>query len=157
MWAKMQTSDFKIIFSCLPKVKQQFLGAYALDQIPDDKHFKINHSIIFNLDKADQIGSHWLALVRLSQKDFDLFDSQGVKFENLKPFLKFKNASFNFNSEAFQMSSTNSCGLFASYFIIHRLMNLDLNMQELLSEIFESNKEDNEKKVAKFFRKLKET
>lgn len=148
----MQTSDFNVVFQRLPHVHRKFLGAFALDLIP--ANLKINDCLIFNLDKSYQRGSHWLGLLCSGPGFYEIFDSQGNSVENLSKILNVPIENITLNHNAVQLPTTNSCGLFAAYFLIHRLMNLDYDFSELLDEIFDTNKNYNEYLVADFFNNL---
>lgn len=145
----MQTTDLYNLFDHFPLIKSHFKGVYPLDKIPRTLPQKF--FIIFNRDPSTQSGSHWLCLLRFDLETFEIFDSLGTDFNFLKPHLKFQNAQYVYNTQAFQDTETSSCGLFAAYFAVHRLMNLDEDYQELLAEIFEINPKLNEKEVLNFF------
>lgn len=148
----MQTNDFAVVFKQLPKISPNFLGAFALDLIP--KNLKPLQSLIFNLDKSYEKGSHWVALLCLSPEQYEIFDSLGTSKEKLADLLQIPIDYISCNEVPVQLDSTNSCGLFTAYFLIHRYMNLDYLLLELLSEIFDSNKDYNEYLVADFFKQL---
>lgn len=148
----MQTTDFPIVFQHLPKIHQNFLGAFALDLIP--KSIKPLQSLIFNLDKSHEKGSHWLALICIGPNKYEIFDSLGTSVEKLSHLLKIPPDSILCNEIPVQLESTNSCGLFTAYFLIHRYMNFDYTLLDLISEIFDSNKDYNEYLVADFFKQL---
>jgi hypothetical protein len=148
----MQTSDFDIFIDKFPCLKNHFLGVYSLDNIP--KHMKIKTALIFNDQKVGMPGRHWLGLVHTEKNVYELFDSYGVKINEIKPYLKFKNPKFLYNTGAFQSIETTTCGLFALYYIIHRLLNNFDDFSELLSFIFKINVRDNEATVYSFFNNL---
>lgn len=148
----MQTTDFSIVFKSLPKIQNSFLGAYALDLIP--QNIKPLDSLIFNLDKSGQSGSHWLALICVEPKKYEIFDSLGNSVDKLANLLNLPPEQIICNEIPVQLESTNSCGLFSAYFLIHRYMNFDLLLSDLISDIFDTNKDYNEYIVANFFRDL---
>lgn len=145
----MQTDEFSVFIDKFPCLKKHFLGVFALNQIP--KSMLHRSFLIFNKDPDYLNGSHWIALVRLDGSDYQIFDSLGCDFDFVKKFLKFKNAKFTFNTQAFQSTESNTCGLFCLYWIVHRMMSVDLSFNELLLEIFEINTTENEKKVIDFW------
>jgi len=145
----MQTTDILNLFNHFPLIKSHFKGVHPIDLIPHKIPQKF--FIIFNKDLSTQSGSHWICLLRSDDENYEIFDSLGTDVDYIKPFLHFPNANYIYNTEAFQDHETSSCGLFAAFFAIHRLMNLDLDYHEVLSEIFERNTKTNEKKVLKFF------
>lgn len=145
----MQTSDIQNIISRFPIIKERFIGVFPIDLIP--KSLAPKSALIFNRDTSEMNGSHWICLVRGFENDYQIFDSLSTKFDEIYPYFKFRKAVYYFNSNAFQESNSNTCGLFSCYFLIHRLMNLEVSYNELLSEIFVENKSENEKEVLDFF------
>lgn len=146
----MQTSELEKLIKHFPLVNAHFKGVFALDRIPSrlEKRF----FFIFNKDESSKNGSHWLTCVHTDKNDYEIFDSLGTTdFNYLRPYLKFPNAEYFYNSAKFQDSESSTCGLFASYYAIHRILNLDMTMEEVLREIFEINVETNENKVLNFF------
>lgn len=148
----MQTTDFRTVFEPFPKVAQKFKGAFPCDLIPTN--LLPLECFIFNLDSSKEKGSHWLACICISPEMFEIFDSLGGGVQKLSSLLNIPAEKITCNTESFQLPFTNSCGLFATYFIVHRLMNLDLSLHDLLTEIFDSNKDYNEVLVADFFKHL---
>jgi hypothetical protein len=150
----MQTSDIINVIKKFPIISERFLGCFPLDKLPR----KMNEQtcLIFNRDKSDSSGSHWICIIHRFNNDFEIFDSLGCNFPAIQPFLHFKkkdskNPVYFFNSYSFQDTSSSACGLFALYFLIHRMMNLDMTYNELLSEVFVENKIENEQAVIDFF------
>lgn len=145
----MQTSDIVKVVHKFPAVANCFLGCFAIDKIPDKMPER--SCIVFNKDASHLTGSHWLTLVHNSDNNYEIFDSLGTKFQELHPYLKFPNAEFEYNTNAFQLSRTSTCGFYAIYFLVNRMMNIDMDYRTLLSDIFEVNKSENEKLVLEFF------
>lgn len=82
-----------------------------------------------------------------------MFDSLGVDSEKkimVENFCKFSTKEIIFNETAFQESESDTCGLFALYFAIERMHNLDLSFEEILHDLFKTDKSHNEKKVQEF-------
>lgn len=148
----MQTTDFPVVFQTLPKIAKSFLGAFPLDLVP--KNLKPLDSLIFNLDTSSQEGSHWLALLCVAPEKFEVFDSLGNTVENVANLLQVPLHFIECNENSVQLPTTNSCGLFGSYFLIHRYMNFDMPFLDLIFDIFDSNKDYNEYVVAEFFKQL---
>lgn len=145
----MQTSDILNVMKNFPAVENCFSGCFPIDKIP--RNIAQRSCLIFNLDPSHKTGSHWIALVRRFDNDYEIFNSLGTNFNEIQPFLKFPNAEYEFNIHAFQMSRTSTCGLYAIFFLVHRMMNIDLFFQDLLCDIFTINKSRNEKIVLEFF------
>jgi hypothetical protein len=145
----MQTSDIEKLFKHFPLVNSHFKGVFAIDLIP--RRLPKRYFFIFNKDPSTRNGSHWLTCIHLDQNKYEIFDSLGTDYEFLKPYLKFPEAEYSYNSAKFQDNESSTCGLFASYYAIHQILNIDLSMDELLREIFEINVKTNEKNVLDFF------
>ncbi len=75
----------------------------------------------------------------------------GLITENLKFNQKL---SIKYNETPFQSADSNSCVLFAIYFAVERMFNLDLPFHTLLEEIFENKQENNENTVKQFCENL---
>lgn len=148
----MQTSDFNVFVDKFPFLKDHFLGVFALNTIPT--RMKAKSCLIFNLDKSNEEGSHWLALIHTKKNYYELFDSLGVKIEQIRPFLKFSKPILLYNTGVFQSSSTSTCGLYSLYYIVHRMMNINEDYEEMLQEMFSINIIENEQKVFSFFKNV---
>lgn len=144
----MQSNDFDIFIEKVPCVKERFLGVFALDKIP--KQMACKTALIFNTDFSHEKGSHWCSLVRSFGNDYEIFDSLGSHFNKVKTNLKFKNAIYFSNGDAYQLPYSDTCGLFAITFVIERLMNIDIPFDDFLNDIFVTNKEKNENFVKEF-------
>jgi hypothetical protein len=74
------------------------------------------------------------------------------------PHFKFRFAAeVEYNNTQVQKSTTATCGLFCVYFIVHRALNFDQSLNELMTEIFSLDLEENENKVTKFCNHLLES
>lgn len=145
----MQTSDIVNVVKKFPAVEKCFLGCVAIDRIPGTMAER--SCLIFNLDQAHLQGSHWVTLIHNSDNNYEVFDSLGTKFPVIQPYLKFPSAQYEYNTNAFQLSKSSTCGFYAIYFLVNRMMNIDMSYRDLLSDIFEINKSANEKLVLEFF------
>lgn len=153
----MQTSDIYNVIDRFPLVKERFVGVFPCDLIPP----KMDEMtcLIYNLSKSGERGTHWAALIRnynhksdgQTKHVFELFDSLSCNFYAIHPYLKFKKATYYFNSQAFQDPESSVCGLMSLYFIISRMHNIFEDYNTLLSEIFETSKKANSKLVIDFF------
>ena len=150
-------SDFQTYFRRFNLIEPLFLGVTSIDKIPQT--IPLKKFVIVNMSPSGTPGSHWIVIVRSHKKCLEIFNSLG--WENLdmiRAHLKFRFAAeIEFNNTQVQMSTTATCGLFCIYFIIHRVLNFDLSLNETMSEIFTSNLSKNENKVTKFCSHLMET
>jgi hypothetical protein len=118
---------------------------------------KNNHFLVFNSDKSNEQGEHWLCFYK-EKKKLLCFDSLGIDHKKsvlLKEFCKFKGITeIYINETQFQLSTSETCGQFVIYFLIQKSYNKDLDFLDLLEDIFEKNLYENETKVKHFFEKV---
>ena len=146
----MLNSDIEHYFQKMPCLEKHFMGVFSIDNFP--KKIKLRSFFVSNLSKSSETGSHWISFIKSEPKTIEIFDSLGTKIDNLRPYLKFSNnPHIIYNEAAFQTTTSSTCGLFATMFLIERSFNFDLEFNELLAEIFDKNPEINEKIVVEFF------
>ena len=80
----------------------------------------------------------------------DMRSSTHLEFPNpkkrlLKTYLPF-NQFVVYNVSSFQHKSSKSCGQFCLFYIYHKYFNLDVNLFDILCDIFSKHPEKNEKK-----------
>ena len=115
-----------------------FRGVFMRDELPDRKH--IIECGIMNLNKSEQIGSHWVCFVR-NKKDRIYFDSFGqITPLELQKYLKtkqeFKNNTpvIKRNTDIVQRVNTHVCGHLCLV-VLTSLMREQLNYQEVLNRL----------------------
>ena len=131
----MLGSEFIEFFNKLPVLMPHFNGVYSIDRIPH--RMKPRTFSIINLDPKNKPGSHWFVMVKPELGKLEIFDSLGAgsKIGLIKENLKFRtNQSIVYNDTPFQMADSHSCGLFAIYFAVERMFNLDLPFIALLED-----------------------
>lgn len=146
----MQTSDVANIIKKFPALSKRFVGVFPIDKLPS--YLDQKSCLIFNMDPSHKAGSHWVALLRAFDNNYEVFNSLGTNFPEIEPYLKFADASYEYNLNAFQMPTTSSCGLYTIFFLVHRMYNIDMTFRLLLSDVFATNKKQNEKIVLNFFK-----
>ena len=122
-----------------------------LDTLP--RIIKFRHFCFCNTDVQCGKGKHWICFIRSQKSTIELFDSLGVDSEKklmVENFCKFSTKEIIFNESAFQDLESDTCGKFALYFAIERMHNLDLSFEEILHDLFETDKFRNEEKVQNF-------
>ena len=67
------TSDVQLMDLCLKLFGQRFKGVFSIDDTFELKHGEMG---IFNLDKRNMLGSHWVAVVK-DKKHYIIYDSFG--------------------------------------------------------------------------------
>jgi len=112
-------------------------GFYCeLSKLKLDKLIKNNNKIgiIFNLDKHNQPGSHWVAtLINIPEKTIEYYDSNGeAPPKNINDFIKslinkFKeknvNMIYKINKKRHQYGGS-ECGIYSMNFLLERLYNV---------------------------------
>ena len=131
-------TNFDLI-SCIEKLKvPYFRGVFMRDELPSRKH--IIECGIMNLNKSNQIGSHWICFVR-NKKERIYFDSFGqITPLELQKYLKSKSEFINEksvirrNSDIVQTANTHVCGHLCLV-VLTSLMREHLSYQEVLNRL----------------------
>ena len=131
-------TNFDLI-SCIEKLKvPYFRGVFMRDELPSRKH--IIECGIMNLNKSNQIGSHWVCFVR-NKKERIYFDSFGqITPLELQKYLKSKSEFINEksvirrNSDIVQTANTHVCGHLCLV-VLTSLMREHLSYQEVLNRL----------------------
>lgn len=100
-------------------IKKNFLGVYPSDAIPNINKKK-EFSIIFNLSKHFEPGSHFISIVKFP-KQIIYFDSFGknCKVKSIKTFINKFKLPIKYNKKQIQHHVSNFCGYFCFYFLYH--------------------------------------
>jgi len=145
----METNEFYPIFRKVPYLENHFLGVFPIDKIPST--IKPKCFFVCNTDPSYLAGKHWIAFINIDKNECEIFDSLGVKINELKPYFKFsKKVKFIFNTTQFQSTHSKLCGLFVVTFIIERMLNQSMEFDEILENIFSSDTLINDKIVTDF-------
>jgi hypothetical protein len=151
-WLGMQGFEFYQYLNAFPTLKKHFKGIFSIDTLP--KFLKFRHFLICNTDISTGSGLHWFVLIRNSKYGIECFDSLGIssnKKEQLEKHCKFRGIKeLEFNETQFQLSDSDTCGLFAIFYIFQRMHNLDMSFEEILEDIFNDSKIKNEEIVQQF-------
>jgi len=90
--------------------RSKFMGVFSIDTV---KSYKNNKSLIFNLDKSDQKGSHWCALY-YNNNNIYIYDSFArrniIDKKNIKKYLGTKYNIIFTNEKSDQKDSETNCG-----------------------------------------------
>lgn len=132
----LKGNQFEQYFKKIYHVFQLFSGVVAIDEIP--RNIKVRHFIVCNLSPAHLSGSHWLIILRKSNSVLEIFNSLGTSsLDFFRPYFNFQREfQINFNKECFQSDTSNKCGYFCIYFIVFRILNYDMDFQDVLEDIF---------------------
>lgn len=99
---KSTTTDEELNRYCKNAFGKKFKGVYPIDKIPKLKN---KECLIFNLDKADQSGSHWMGLYRCNDKNY-VYDSFGRSSKKLNVPMK----TIDTEDDAEQKLKESNCG-----------------------------------------------
>ena len=132
--------------------KKHFLGVFPIDMIPRKK-LKRPFSLICNIDKSSEPGSHWVAIFAPKYGKIEYFDSFGFKPMNneIVEFINHNGMKFIYNKLQIQSNKSKTCGKFCVIFIYFRSKNI--NISKFLN-LFSKNKCYNEKLINKLFTKI---
>jgi hypothetical protein len=95
------------------KLGNSFLGVFPSDSSPNVKNIN-NSSIIFNLSKHTESGTHYVAVLFRNSKIY-YFDSYGKSLTNyyIKKYLKFYNVPIFYHTRSIQHKNSIFCSLYA--------------------------------------------
>ena len=96
---------------------KQFLGFYTSDSRPKIKNLQ-NNSLIFNLSKHNEPGTHYVSVLFANKKIF-YFDSFGKRLTNkhILAFLKLYNFPIFYHTKKIQANDSNFCSFFSLGFL----------------------------------------
>ena len=128
----MNTRDLQSILASDSFVQRTALFAVlACDQLPTRLDRTKQAAFIINLDSSADAGSHWVGLFFDGLSQFTYFDSFGLppRQPSIKTFIKNNsNRPLVYNSRVLQDILTNSCGLYAVYFVLLKARGASLNV-----------------------------
>lgn len=108
---------------------KSFLGVYPCDIQPQFQERYCKFSIVFNTDKHNEEGEHFVAIY-CDREKIIYFDSFGEKCKNknIKKFIKLNlnGRKFNYNKKCIQDNKSLFCGLYCLSFIMFQNNNISL-------------------------------
>ena len=144
----MKGIEIKQKIERFPILKLHFKGIFAIDTIP---RLNITNFVIVNTSHSGTKGLHWIVVYLSPFRILEVFDSSGIHFEVISSALKRHNPyNIIHNILPYQKLGTKNCGIFCIYFILNRILNLEVNFYDLLDKIFSSNLELNDGKIKDF-------
>lgn len=100
------------------KILKNFIGCFPCDLQPKTR--KNNFSIVYNLSKHDEEGTHFVAIYS-NKNEIIYFDSFGEPIQNvlIKNFVKkySKNKKYLYNKTKIQDNQSSFCGIFCLSFL----------------------------------------
>jgi hypothetical protein len=149
----MLNTEFIEYFEKCPAVVPHYLGCFSIDTFP--KKIPTRSFLITNLSKSNEVGTHWITVLKSEPNLVEIFDSLGTKYDQLKPYLNFyKNPNLVFNDRPFQQPDSTTCGFYAITFSVERCMNFDMKFKEVLAHTFTTDLNKNEEIVKNFVEEL---
>ena len=136
------------------KLLKNFLGCYPADLQP--KHKKKEFSIIFNLSKHNELGTHFVAIS--NQKNVLVyFDSLGKPCTNnlLKSFIKtnIKSKKYSSNRNKVQSDGSTLCGVFCLGFLLSQENKIQMN--DFVKIFCKTNLQLNDEIILEFIKECK--
>ena len=130
-----------------------FIGAFPQDILESMRIRQLPVSFIINLDLSNQVGSHWVA-VNITENTVEVWDSLALSKMYLKKhgkyllrFLKQFKANRTFLScRKLQPDTSNLCGFYCLFFLIHRQKHTFNQCQSYFTDI-----KTNDDRLSKYF------
>ena len=125
-----------------------FLGVFPCDSTPETSRKK-NFSVIFNLSKHNENGTHFVAILK-TKKSLIYFDSYGKICDNkyILYFLKKHSSVYTFNNFQIQSSTSFFCGIYCLGFLL-ACQKLNFSLETFLN-YFSTNKNCNDILITNF-------
>jgi len=114
-------------------------GCFAADRIP--KCVKFPTSMVVNLERSNEDGSHWIGLFTRSASQIFYFDSYGLQPEGLVRKYMIENfEKITRNLKTFQSPFSSVCGHYCIFFIY--FMSLNLKFEDVVRMLELSDRPD---------------
>jgi hypothetical protein len=142
----MYENHIEMILSNNKITRESFIGAFALDEIPQINNYPVCLIINTNKREIDEIG-HWIALYIDQNKYAYFFDSYGQapSYFNLENYIKENSSKYIYNQSRLQGNKP-YCGLYSIYFLLFILSNNNF------FNLFDNDLESNDKKILELFK-----
>ena len=127
-----------------------FYGVFSIDKLPSAiPHYPF--FMIVNTQAHNLPGEHWKTVFIDKDKRGEVFDSLALPLSNiLIRWLNSFTRSFTVNRLSYQHPLSPTCGIFAVYYVLHRL-----NNPNCVSDMFTSSPHDNVTRMRTFYDMLK--
>ena len=107
--------------------------------------------IVNKLEESHEIG-HWILICKAEPAIVEIFNSLGATDQDISA-VKNLAEKVQFNDTAVQGTKSIKCGEFCIYVAFYRLLDFDLSLKEVLSDLFTNNYEKNDMIVSNFSKK----
>ena len=118
----MNTSQLQCCIDCSPVLRKSVIGVFAADQLP--LSLRVPCGLIVNTDVYNKEGQHWCSFYFPSAHIVEYFDSYGKSIDYYNKYFPKYVTSFSkvtMNSKQLQSSNSDVCGMYALFFLLHRL------------------------------------
>lgn len=114
------------------KIPSQNVFVTACDRLPNN--FQLPAGFIINTSRADEVGTHWVALYIDSRGAAYYFDSFGFPPQTMEIqyFIRLHSRRINFNKQQLQRTNSRVCGFYATIFLYY-ILALKLSPSHFLS------------------------
>jgi hypothetical protein len=152
----MNNIEISRFFAKIDKRKMNFLGVFACDLLPKNEIKNLPCSLVVNLSRSSEIGSHWISIFIDSQRVGHYFDSFGMQPYNIeiKNFLKRQCIRMTWSRKELQSSNSPFCGAYAICFIMFMMQN-PYSVAEEFGQAFSTNQFINDLCIQATLQKIK--
>ena len=104
----------------LRRYTTNFQGVFSCDNIPKKVERVTNFSIVLNLSKENELGTHFITVLKFPTEIWYI-DSLGLWCENhhILKFLNLFKTKIYFNKRQLQSLTSNKCGFYCILFCLH--------------------------------------
>ena len=121
-------------------------GVFPSDKLPIVNEYP--SALIANTDPHDQPGTHWTAMYFVTPDESEFFDSYGFPPETYDMDEYVLRESTYFNDKPLQGLTSDVCGDYCLFYLLHRARNVDLNTIQAKFKRYDS--QWNDAQVAQF-------
>ena len=121
-------------------------GVFPSDKLPIVSEYP--STLIANTDPHDQPGTHWIAMYFVTPDESEFFDSYGFPPETYDMDEYVLRESTYFNDKPLQGLTSDVCGDYCLFYLLHRARNVDLNTIQAKFKRYDS--QWNDAQVAQF-------
>lgn len=155
----MKARQIKHFLKRVPIVWTHFKGVLKEKSLKTIKSARTGDFFIVHMStaagqKKHKENNHWFVIFKSNLKTYEIFDSLGFTsnayFSNIVNIMLSDRKNMKYNTTPVQSSNSSTCGLFSIVFAIHRILNLDVSLHDLLNDIFVKNTAENEYFVKHF-------
>ena len=150
----MNTSQLQCVISCDPVLRNNVLGVFAADQLPN-KLPSYPCGFLANTDLSSQPGTHWLAFF-VYNDTVECFDSFGQSPGAYNPlfsrWIEHHARHLRVNYTRVQSDYSDVCGLYCVFFLRQRI--LGYSTTHILHHFSTGQLETNDKHILKLFKRV---